>query len=273
MKTASAPGKIILTGEYAVVFGYPGIAIPAPLHMTVSYEEDSNTKDLMISWPEVEEKPEWQQYMKQVIALCGTFGGTLKIDNQIPLGKGMGASTALVIAVVRCLIGDNKEKALTIEDTVNPGHSGIDFAVIWNEKPIKFTKGLEPEFIELPKNITSNFSLIDTGAPQQQTPELIAWVTERKDDLDDAFASIGACSDRLLSGEDILDVIRDHHQVQVSIGIVTDKAKNMIKKIEQEGGAAKVIGAGSRTGGCGMVLVYGIEHPRIEQLTSRILTT
>ena len=39
---STAPGKIILTGEYAVVFGYPGIAVPSPLSMTVTLEEDDS---------------------------------------------------------------------------------------------------------------------------------------------------------------------------------------------------------------------------------------
>ncbi|MFH0769931.1 MAG: hypothetical protein V1926_00985 [Candidatus Peregrinibacteria bacterium] len=42
--TAIAPGKIILSGEYAVVFGYPGIALPAPLTLQATFDKSSKLK-------------------------------------------------------------------------------------------------------------------------------------------------------------------------------------------------------------------------------------
>ncbi|NLG07305.1 hypothetical protein GX553_02525, partial [Candidatus Peribacteria bacterium] len=46
---ASAPGKIILSGEYAVVFGYPGIAVPAPIGMRVAFEPSQQGK-MLLDW-------------------------------------------------------------------------------------------------------------------------------------------------------------------------------------------------------------------------------
>ncbi|MDA0376549.1 MAG: hypothetical protein O3A80_04550 [bacterium] len=266
MQTASVTGKIILSGEYAVLFGYQGIAVPAPLTMTVTFAEDTTTKDLTIEWAEVAGHHEWQQYLMQIIHECGKFGGKLTIENQIPLGKGMGSSTALVIAVCKCLLGEDcEQQAKQIEDTVNPGNSGIDFAVIWNNQPILFSQDKPYQLIDiLINNPLKGALLIDTGEPDQQTPELIKWVTERKDELSEPLSMIGSCTDRLLSGEDLREVLTDHNTAQQSLGIVTDKAKELITKIEQEGGAAKVLGAGSRTGGCGMVLAIGIDTTKID---------
>src|SRR3989338_10246485 len=100
--TASAPGKIILSGEYAVVFGYPGLAIPSSATLTVSYEP-SNV-ELRIDWSEEDLHPAWLDYAQKIVRLLETqtgkkFGGIIHIENQLPLGKGMGSSTALVIAL------------------------------------------------------------------------------------------------------------------------------------------------------------------------------
>ena len=92
---------------------------------------------------------------------------------------------------------------------------------------------------------------------------MIAWITERKDKLKDTLKAIGDCTKRLQEREGLATVIHDHHREQQSLGIVTDKGKELITKIEQEGGAAKVIGAGSKTGGCGMVLAIGIDAEKI----------
>ena len=260
MKTASAPGKIILSGEYAVLFGYSGIALPSSVKLHVEFTEDPNTSDLEIAWGDLADSPEWAEYLKTIIARCGKFGGKLRIHNKVPLNKGMGSSTALIIALVRCLVGDDRDLALQIEDELNPGHSGIDFAVIWNEKPIKFTKGSPPEEIDISQDLLHGQFLVDTGKPGESTTELIEHISAQKDNFSEAFAAIGSCTELLEKGEDFAAVIKAHNRAQQSLGIVTEEAKNLITKIEHEGGAAKVLGAGALSGGCGMILAINVEE-------------
>ncbi|MCA9362553.1 hypothetical protein KC906_04210, partial [Candidatus Kaiserbacteria bacterium] len=169
-KTISAPGKIILSGEYAVLYGYSGIAVPAPLSVSVSFTP-GDEDDIVCDW---EANDEWTEYVQDIINHCVALGniepGALHIENQIPLGKGMGSSTAFVIAIAKCLLGDDcKEQAMVIEDAVNPGHSGLDFAVIWNNTPVVFRRGEDPKQIDLPADLLRGALLIDTGTPDQQT--------------------------------------------------------------------------------------------------------
>jgi len=264
-RTTSAPGKIILTGEYAVLFGYPGIAIPTPFCVTAHFKQDPMIGDIVLNWDAEEE---WVKYVEDIINLCVSIGsvspGTITIENTIPLNKGMGSSTAFVIAIARCLFGqDCEEQAVMVEDTLNPGHSGIDFAAIWNGEPIKFIKDKVPEFVDLPSDILDGALLIDTGKPDQQTPELIKWIRSRKQELEDPLKIIGECSKKLQQSGDLAAVIREHNTAQQSLGIVSDKGKELITKIEQEGGSAKVVGAGGRTGGSGMVLAINIDASKI----------
>lgn len=263
--TTTASGKIILTGEYAVVFGYPGIAIPAPFSVTVHFQKDESIGDVELQW---DATPEWKAYVEDIINLCISLGavppGIVTIENTIPLNKGMGSSTAFVIALARCLLGEDcEEQAVMIEDTVNPGHSGIDFAVIWNDAPIIFKKDETPELINLPNNLLDGALLIDTGKPDQQTSELVTWIQKRKDALQEPLQIIGKCSKKLQQSGSIAEVFIEHNKAQQLLGVVSDKAKELITKIEQEGGAAKVIGAGGRTGGSGMVLAINIDAEKI----------
>jgi len=271
---AIAPGKIILSGEYAVVYGYPGIAIPASIGIETSFIEDLSKSDLEIIWHGIAGGQEWDEYLQQIITLCNTQNdhlfGTLEITNHLPLGKGMGSSTALVIAVTRCLLGpDCEEIAMNIEDTVNPGHSGLDFAVIWYNRPVLFRKTVAPEFIDLPE---INFVLIDTGTPNETTPELIASIDTAMQNKDvivsEAFEVIGECTEALHQpNSDVFSIIAKHHEAQCRIGVVPFAVQELIKKIVQDGGAAKIIGAGSQTGGGGMVLAV---HPDPESLQKTI---
>ena len=258
-----APGKIILSGEYAVVFGYPGIAVPSPIGMKVTFEEKPDAKKIDVKWKGMPK--EWKKYLESIIEHCRNLGcdmkGTLTIDNALPLGKGMGSSTSLVIGVCRCLLGENcRDTALAVEDSVNPGHSGVDFNVIWMNSPILFMKGQEVEKIDSDLKPLKGAYLIDTGEPNETTPELVSWIGERKKELTPVFKRITDCTNRIASGNDWNDIISEHNKAQIELGVIPENVQEFIELIENKGGAAKVIGAGCRTGGAGMILAIGISE-------------
>ena len=278
----SVPGKIILSGEYAVVFGYPGIAMPSPIGIRATFEP-SKQKGVELNWKDAPQ--EWQTYLETIVERCEKFcvksGGKLSIMNQLPLGKGMGSSTALVIAVTRAFLGPNcRTQALAIEDAVNPGHSGVDFAVIWEGKPVLFRKGDAVQPIALPEGLLGGALLIDTGTPNETTPELVAWIQERGQELTPFLRTIGECTERLqrfvtLNPVEVQQalpgILRDHHRAQTGLGVVPEAVQELIAGIERSGGAGKVLGAGARTGGGGMVLALGVEESAIRRFPFQIL--
>ncbi len=262
--TSFAPGKIILSGEYAVLFGRAGIATPSSLGVRAAFDEDESLGRTEIRW---EGNEQWLPYVEKIIAACKekktNLGGRLTINSDVPLGRGMGSSTALIVAIVRALQGDARpaaggarEIALEIENTLSPLNSGFDFAVIWQGAPILYRKG-EAQSIELSAELLWNAALIDTGAPRESTNELVAWMRGRESEIQEPLNIIGNCTERLIQGEPLELVMRDHNRAQVMLGVVPSNVQEMITAIESIGGGAKVIGAGSRTGGAGMVLAVG----------------
>ncbi len=258
-QSGNARGKIILTGEYAVLFGHPGIAVPSGPGIGVTLADDRYDEDFKLSW---DADWRWCEYAEKIVKLCEAhtgkdITGNMTVKCSLPLGKGMGSSTALLIAICRCILGeDYKDFALSCEDTMNPGHSGLDFTVIWHEKPVYFRKGQEPEFISLDESFLQNVEFMDTGTPDQQTPEMVTWVKSREAELQEPLRKIAECTERLKEGKEPLSVIiRDHHRAQVALGVVPPDVQKKIAELEAQGKAAKVIGAGGRTGGGGMVLV------------------
>ncbi len=258
-KIASATGKIILSGEYAMLFGYPGIGLPSKEKMTVRFTPKKQS-GLTVIWGHDTLHPEWAMYAGQIAEHLGHAAGTkirgdLFVETDLPLGKGMGSSTALVIALSRALLGpDAMDAAKRTEDLMNPGNSGMDFAIIWAGKPIVYKQGEPPKPIDLPQDLESRIALIDSGVPQEHTPSLVAWVRSREQELREPLAAIGACTERILRGEDLQIVMQDHHRAQVALGVVPQHAQDIVDAIEKKGDAAKVIGAGGRSGGGGMIL-------------------
>ncbi len=267
-----APGKIILSGEYAVIFGYTGIAVPSARGIEAVFEEDAACEQVETHWDNTPDSEPWLDYLEKIVAHCQKrvkLHGRLVIRSNLPLGKGMGSSTALVIAVTRALLGeDARASALRIEDMLNPGHSGFDFSVIWEAVPILFRKGTIPKPINLPPGLLQEALLIDTGLPSEPTTELVAWMRSREIKIQDALKTIGNCTNRLLQSESLNFVMRDHSRAQIALGVVPPDVQELITAIEHTGGAAKVIGAGSRTGGAGMVLALG-DREKIKKIADQ----
>jgi mevalonate kinase len=265
-RSAYATGKIILSGEYAMVFGKPGIAFPSTHWIGVTHKRDRK-RGLEVAWPDAPEL--WKAYLKEIAKRCGNPAGTLSVENYIPLGKGMGSSTALLIAACKLLLGDDcREQALKMENEVNPGNSGMDFAVIWEHQPVYYSKSRGAVPIGMPGEIIDGAILVDTGAPNEATPELVQWVRSREKEpaVAEAIESIGKCTERLAKGDGVREVIREHHRAQAALGVVPPHVAGFIEAIEKLGGAAKVIGAGGRTGGGGMVLALHDKPAEIHKL-------
>lgn len=264
-----ATGKIIVSGEYAMVFGHPGIAFPSTHWCSVTWKRDRK-RGLEIEWPDVAQQPLWRKYLQAIAKRCNPrIAGTLHVENYIPLGKGMGSSTALLVATCKALLGEDcKETALAMENEVNPGNSGMDFAVIWERAPIYFRKGHDIRHMGIPGEVLEDALLIDTGMPNEATPELVAWVKSRMREpgVANAIEAIGGCTERLAKGEALRDVMRDHHKAQLALGVVPPHVASFVAAIERSGGSAKVIGAGGRTGGGGMVLALHDTPAEIHKL-------
>jgi mevalonate kinase len=269
-RVAHACGKIILSGNISNSFGKRALAVPVDMHITVTWDKSDDTqKELSIVWAGQSEGGVWIETARKISKLIesrvGRLSGTLTIHNTLPLGKGMGSSTSIVAALARCFLGRNcKDEALAIEDVINTGHSGVDFAAIWEERPIIITGG-RYEFTELPKPLQQGF-LIDTGLPVEPTSVILQRLKERfsrEKILMDSLETIGNCTERLLSGEDPLAVFPDHHKGQVGLGVVPPQVRSLIERIEQSGGAAKASRSGGETGGVGMVFAV---HPKLKLL-------
>ena len=130
MIACSAPGKVILFGEHAVVFGEPALAVAINLRTKVRVVTDSKWS---VNRGPIE--AEGQRYVKTAIDLS-KIESPLKIDveSDIPEGSGMGSSAAVAVATLGALHnihGDiDHEKiarmAFEVEHTVQGRASPID---------------------------------------------------------------------------------------------------------------------------------------------------
>jgi len=159
MTTSSAPGKIILFGEHAVVYGYPALAVPVTqvqVKVTVSGNKRGGVlieaPDINLS-AELSSLPPDQPVAAVINSVFSTVGiseppaCTIHIQSTIPVASGLGSGAAVSVAVLRALsaflghpLPDEKVNLLAFEvEKLHHGTpSGIDNAVVTYARPVYF---------------------------------------------------------------------------------------------------------------------------------------
>lgn len=177
----SAPAKIILFGEHAVVYGEPAIAVPVTsLQATadISPSEDGfkivayDLDDAIIRY----NAKNLQQPLQRILALLQDAHQTelpsvsIGIRSTIPVASGLGSGAAVTTAIARAvtqamgkiLSQDALNRMVYEVEMIHHGTpSGIDNTVIVYEQPIYFIREQPIERL----NILKPFTLIiaDTG--------------------------------------------------------------------------------------------------------------
>jgi len=194
---ASAPGKIILFGEHAVVYSRPALAVPVTqVHVDVEVL-DSSRKGIWINAPDINLHAELNSLPADhpvgsvILKLFSTLGvssplgspiGVLRkgqgeglqisIESTIPVAAGLGSGAAVSVALIRALTLHLSQPltneqvsnlAFEIEKLHHGTPSGIDNTVITYEEPVYFIKGKSIETFKAAKPFT--IVIGDTGIP------------------------------------------------------------------------------------------------------------
>ena len=128
-----APGKVILLGEHAVVYGEPALAAALDRFVSVQVEPGSSL-----------EVPDAFVAIAREAGFAGGF--RVAIESGIPLGSGLGSSAALGVALARafkpgCSADEAARLAMHLERSVHGKPSGVDPAVCAHGGVILFEKG------------------------------------------------------------------------------------------------------------------------------------
>lgn len=277
----STPGKVILSGEHAVVYGYPAILAAVNRRLLVRVEKSDSFEVIPVAAKDV---------VKHSLRLLGKKFGEenlaevkISISSQIPIGCGMGSSAAFAVGISagifellkqpRNLAAIN-ECAYEIEKRQHGNPSGGDNTVatyggfLWYRKETENFK----TFSFLTAKISPRIFIINTGRPEEKTGEMVMKVRDLYSrshlKVEKIFQEIEATTRvflKFLLGEEIVDfkeLIRTNEKLLEELGVVSPLTKLLIRKIEKIGGAAKISGAGGVKKGSGIVLAYH-EEPEI----------
>lgn len=263
MRVVSVPGKVILAGEHGVVYGYPALvtAVGLRCQVRVRWRQDKKIvirdkyKDLGLAKYVVEAGlKEMGRELR---------GVEVEIESELVVGGGMGSSAAMATAVVWGLMEGYSEEVKNrivkmVEDKQHGNSSGIDQTIVKEGGVIKYQRGVgfKKLSIDLPE-----FLLIDSGKPAENTGEMVKMVKEKEKEYQEIFKQMGKISESWK-----VEKIKENQKLLEKIGVVGEKAKKMVREIEERGGMVKVCGAGGIKAGSGILLSWHKEIERLREL-------
>ena len=278
---SKAPGKIILFGEHFVVHGNRAILGAINKYATVTSEK-TNTNNILISSSlgqasiekdkdvsDIEKKFRPFFYIAKEIISKNNFdnGISIKIESDIPIGAGLGSSSACCVAAaasVSNLFNNTNEKeilelSIQAEKTIFPNSSGADCTVSVHGGIIEYQK--EKGFSKIDTKNKFNFLIIDSEQVHA-TDKVVERVKKFKNENTNVFTELCSEEERLITkalesmeNNDLKTIGKCMAQNQIfleQIGVSNDELLSIIEEIEMITFGAKITGAGD--GGCVIAL-------------------
>jgi len=291
MDTATAPGKIILFGEHAVVYARPAVAVPvaqARAEVTIEARDDArvvvDATDLARQF-DLRDAPADDPIATIIRLTCARLNVapssfSLSIHSTIPMASGLGSGAAVSVASARALAkffnrtlsaGEVSALAYEIEKLHHGTPSGIDNTVIAFEQPVYFVKGQPIQALRVVRPFT--IAIADTGiaAPTKIAVGDVrrAWEAERAR-YETLFDQIGVVAREargaIERGQvDALGTLMNTNQASLrEIGVSSLEIETLVSAALRAGArGAKLSGAGR--GGNVIALVDEVTQDRVER--------
>ena len=286
---SSAPAKIILFGEHAVVYGIPAIAAPIPSLRAYAFAERTD-KPLSIRSLELDESIAIDSHeptesalpMQRLLRLASDFfgmsnpKGNLGIRSDIPIAAGLGSGAAVSTAVIRAMaslfginIGIDELNRLIFEvEKIHHGTpSGIDNTVVVYERPVYFRKGKELQFLTIGQ--PCYFVIADTGRASM-TREAVNLVRQgydkRGSETDAIFEKISSVVVDALSAlergmhSQLGGLMSENHQLLEQLGV----SSNELDQLVDVSLTAGAMGAKLSGGGLGGNMIALVDASSVE---------
>ena len=276
---ASAPAKIILFGEHFVVHGTKAIlaAIDKRVTVTSTFTENKTIKvnsqlgtiEVPISSSHEEVKSEFRPFVylanKIINSEQNVSGLEITIDSDIPIGVGLGSSSACCVAATASISELFNElsseeilkMSIEAEKTIFPDTSGADCTVCTYGGMIEY-----PSIEKIDNTFDLNLLIANSMIPHN-TKNSVEKVNKFKENDEERFSQLCDLETKLI--DEVITAMKnndattfglkmsENQKYLEEIQISNDTLRDMISSLKEISLGTKITGAGD--GGCIIALV------------------
>jgi len=287
---ASAPAKIILFGEHFVVHGTKAIlaAIDKRVTVTSTFTENKTIKvnselgtlEIPISSSYEEAKSEFRPFIflanKMINSNQNVSGLEVTIDSDIPIGVGLGSSSACCVAAAASICGLFKELSseeilnlsIEAEKTIFPDTSGADCTVCTYGGMIEY-----PSIEKIDNTFDLNLVIANSMIPHN-TKNSVEKVNKFKENDEERFSQLCDLETKLI--DEVITAMKnndattfglkmsENQKYLEEIQISNDTLRDMISSLKEISLGTKITGAGD--GGCIIALVKDENMDKVSAL-------
>lgn len=268
MITCSAPGKIYLFGEHAVVYGESAICCAVELRTKVHVEKNDRIvieSILGTTGIDFEIHPYVSHVIEKMRQITDINGVKIKIESQLPVGSGLGSSAAVTVASIQAL-NNLHDCGLCLEDIADIAHE-VEKKVQGNASPTDTYVSTMGGVVMIPqkKKLPLIKCPIVVGNTNKfsSTKELVGNVAKLRGEfpsvLEPILSDIGHMSllaEKLVCENDYTTIgklMNVNHGLLEAIGVGSAELSALVYAARNSGAiSAKITGAGG--GGCMVAL-------------------
>ncbi len=293
---ASAPGKIILFGEHAVVYNRPALAVPVTQVKVDVEVTDSESTGIHIHAPiidlhaELNTLPPDHAIGSVILKVFSAFGISnppplkINITSTIPVAAGLGSGAAVSAALIRALAlhlaypltnEQVNDMVFEIEKFHHGTPSGIDNTVITFSKPVYFVKGQPIETFKVGKPFIIVIGDTGVAAPTKESVGDVRklWL-EDQNKFEVLFNEIGKISqtarDSIESGqpEQLGGLMDQNHALLQQLTVSSNELDNLVTAARNAG----ALGAKLSGGGRGGNMIALVKKEKAESVSNALLS-
>ena len=286
MTSGSAPGKIILFGEHAVVYGRPALAVPiTQVHADVEIS-DADRPGIWINAPDINLHAELNTLPSDhpiasvihnlfFLSRLSPFPNLdIKITSTIPVASGLGSGAAVTVALTRALsshlnysMTEEEVNAFTyeIEKLHHGTPSGIDNTVITYAKPVYFIKGQPIETFKVGHPFTIVIGNTGISAPTKESVGDVRKLWEaNKQNWEKVFDAVGELAKQAREAiergktKELGELMNQNHALLQEMTISSHELDVLVSAAIQAGALGAKMSGGGRGGN--MIALVGAEQ-------------
>ena len=293
---SSAPGKVILFGEHAVVYNRPALAVPVnQVHADVEVL-DSSRAGIWVHAPVIDLHAELSSLpsnhpiaavilkLIQLFEISQTPNLDINISSTIPVAAGLGSGAAVSVALTRALssfllhpLSDDEINPLVLEiEKLHHGTpSGIDNTVITYNMPVYYIKGqpMEPFKTGKPFTIVIGDTGISAFTKESVGDVRLLWLrdTNRFENIFNEISQISLIARRSIeSGRpELLGELMDQNHALLQEMTVSSPELDKLVTAARDAGA---LGAKLSGGGRGGNMIALVDQAKAESVANALIS-